>query len=107
MAKSRDEASSAAETIHWVALRGILGAVLLAYFFARGLSTPLRKLAREMRRVGRGEFARSLQIRAPKEVHELAESFNWMTDKLAELDKLKSDFTAHVSHELRTPSTAI
>ncbi|NLJ28172.1 MAG: HAMP domain-containing histidine kinase [Deltaproteobacteria bacterium] len=106
-AKARDQAASAAGMINLVAFKGILGAVLLAYLFARGVSSPLRKLAREMRRVGQGEFTRSVNIKAPKEVHDLAKTFNWMTDKLAELDKLKSDFTAHVSHELRTPLTAI
>jgi len=30
-----------------------------------------------------------------------------MTEELAQLDRLKADFTAHVSHELRTPLTAI
>jgi two-component system sensor histidine kinase GlrK len=30
-----------------------------------------------------------------------------MSEELAQLDKLKADFTAHVSHELRTPLTAI
>jgi two-component system, NtrC family, sensor histidine kinase GlrK len=57
--------------------------------------------------VGRGEFRRSLEIRAPKEVSDLAQAFNWMAAQLAELNEMKADFIAHVSHELRTPLTAI
>src|SRR5262249_14818711 len=52
-------------------------------------------------------FGRSLNIRSPKEVANLAQSFNWMAARLAELDEMKADFIAHMSHELRTPLTAI
>jgi two-component system sensor histidine kinase GlrK len=60
-----------------------------------------------MRRIGRGEFFRTAQVRGPTEVVELAGSFNRMALELEHLDRLKADFTAHVSHELRTPLTAI
>jgi two-component system sensor histidine kinase GlrK len=106
-AESRDQAAAAATMIAWLALGGITLALLLAYLHARSVSRPLNRLAREMHRVGRGEPTRSLEFRAPPEVRDLARTFYWMTEELAQLDRLKADFTDHISHELRTPLTAI
>jgi two-component system, NtrC family, sensor histidine kinase GlrK len=103
----RDHASSAAEVLFWLTLFGMGGASLSAYFHARGISQPLKRLAQGMRHVGRGEFTRSLQINGPKELQDLALAFNMMAEELEHLDRLKADFTAHVSHELRTPLTAV
>ncbi|HBZ55895.1 MAG TPA: hypothetical protein DEO88_10860 [Syntrophobacteraceae bacterium] len=107
IATARDQAAGGATVITWLGLGGISLALLLAYLHARSVSRPLDKLAREMRRVGRGEPTRLLQFRAPPEVQDLARTFYWMTEELAQLDRLKADFAAHVSHELRTPLTAI
>ena len=106
-ALARDQAASAAEVMFWLTLFGIAGAFIMAYVHARGISGPLKVLAREMRRIGRGEFFRTAQAEGPTEVVELARSFNRMAVELEHLDRLKADFTAHVSHELRTPLTAI
>jgi two-component system sensor histidine kinase GlrK len=104
---ARDQAAHAAEIMGWLTIGGVSIAVLLAYFLARGVSRPLRKLAEELRGIGKGEFHRSFPIHAPKEVSELAQAFNWMAERLTELDTMKADFIAHMSHELRTPITAI
>ncbi len=104
---ARDQALGASRMIAWFALGGMFLACLLAYLQARSISNPLNKLAREMRRLGRGEPVRPLTFRSPPEVKELARTFHWMAEELAELDRMKSDFTAHVSHELRTPLTGI
>jgi two-component system sensor histidine kinase GlrK len=106
-ALARDHASSAAEVMFWLTVFGIAGAFVMAYMHARAISRPLRGLAREMRRIGRGEFLCTAQVVGPTEVVELAKSFNLMAEELEHLDRLKADFTAHVSHELRTPLTAI
>jgi two-component system, NtrC family, sensor histidine kinase GlrK len=104
---ARDEALNASRMIAWFAIGGTILAFLLAYVQARSISRPLDRLAREMRRLGKGEPVHPKTFKAPPEVHELASTFYSMADELAELDRLKSDFTAHVSHELRTPLTAI
>jgi two-component system sensor histidine kinase GlrK len=104
---ARDQAASAAGVMAWLTLGGISVAVLLAYFQARGVSHPLKELAQELRYVGKGEFRRSVEVRSPREVGELARAFNWMAERLAELDEMKADFIAHVSHDLRTPLTAV
>jgi len=100
-------AASAAEVMFWLTVFGIAGALVMAYLYARGISRPLSQLAREMRRIGRGEFYHTAHVNGPREVGELARSFNLMAEELEHLDRLKADFTAHVSHELRTPLTAI
>jgi two-component system, NtrC family, sensor histidine kinase GlrK len=106
-AAARDHAVAAANVMFWLTLGGIAGALLLAYFHARGVSLPLRKLADEMHHVGKGKFARPLNSDASKEISELVHAFNRMSTELEELDRLKADFTAHISHELRAPLTAI
>lgn len=103
----RDHASSAAEVLFYLMLFGMAGALLFAFLHARGISRPLKRLAQGMRRVGRGEFTRSVPLYGPKEVQDLAVAFNSMAEELELLDRLKADFTAHVSHELRTPLTAV
>lgn len=106
-AAARDLTISSAQTMAWLTLGGIVAGLLLALLHARGVSLPLKRLAREMHLVGKGRFSRSIEFRAASEVQDLAAAFNRMSGELAQLDKLKSDFTAHVSHELRTPLTAI
>jgi two-component system sensor histidine kinase GlrK len=106
-AAARDQSALAARIVSWLTFGTIGLAVLFAYLYARSISRPLKKLAQELRLVGKGEFQRYLDIRSPQEVGELSRAFNWMASRLAKLDEMKEDFIAHISHELRTPLTAI
>jgi two-component system sensor histidine kinase GlrK len=106
-ASARDQSALAARVVSWLTFGGIVIAVFLAYRHACSVSRPLKQLAQELRRVGKGEFQRYLDIQSPEEVGELSRAFNWMASRLAKLDEMKEDFIAHISHELRTPLTAI
>lgn len=83
-------------------------ALAMVQLLARGLTSPLREMARASRAMARGEHG--LQVSAgdrADEVGELARAFNAMAAELAQTDRQRRDLVANVSHELRTPLGAL
>jgi HAMP domain-containing protein len=53
----------------------VLIAILFGYFFAVGISGPIRILAASTRAISRGEFHQRTPVRGAAEISELAENF--------------------------------
>jgi putative nucleotidyltransferase with HDIG domain len=68
----------------------VLVAVLFGYFFAVGISGPIRGLAASTRAISRGEFHQRTPVRGAAEISELAENFNLMASDIEEyIERLK------------------
>ena len=87
---------------------------LAALVFSRRLTQPLAGLRTATLRMAAGDYGARVAIRAPLEVHDLAESFNGMAaalerdvTELRRQEQLRRELVANVSHELATPLTAI
>ncbi len=79
----------------------ILAASLAVTFtIARGITTPLRSLARAARRIGAGELDSEVRIASRDEIGELGDAFNEMTRGLRERDRLRRTFERYVSKEV-------
>lgn len=82
-------------------------AAISIYFMSRRISNPMREMRRIARKIANGEFESRVGITSNDEVGELAKTFNYMADKLEDIENLRRSFIANVSHELRTPMTSI
>lgn len=82
-------------------------ALLLVYPFARGITSPLREMARASRAMAEGDYAQPVTSTSRDEVGDLARAFDAMRAQLAEVDRQRRDLVANVSHELRTPLTGL
>ncbi len=89
-------------------------ALIIAYFVASSISSPIRQMKQIAERMAKGEFSERVQAKGSDELAELASALNTMADelqlkieRLSHLDKVRTDFVANVSHELKTPLTSI
>lgn len=85
-------------------------ALALAWAGAGRLLAPVRRIADTARRVGADEDLRGrvdLQGGPRDELHDLAETFDGMLDRVEGAVGAQRRFVANASHELRTPLTAI
>jgi signal transduction histidine kinase len=87
-------------------LRPIVAAALsliAVYFFARGLTRPLRDMAAASLSIARGNYDQRVHTASVDEVGQLAQAFNSMAADLAVVERNRKELVANVSHELRTP----
>lgn len=106
-----------AEQISTSASAGTLLALLLSLALAGiigvwgtgALASPLRRLSRATAEVADGQLDApdDLPYERSDEIGELSRSFRHMTNRLAELDRLKAEFVGVASHELKTPINVI
>jgi putative nucleotidyltransferase with HDIG domain len=68
----------------------VLTTIVFGYFFAVGISEPVRGLAASTRAISRGEFHQRTAVRGASEISELAETFNKMAGDIEEyVERLK------------------
>jgi signal transduction histidine kinase len=82
-------------------------ALLIARWLARGMTQPLREMAKAARSMEAGDYGQRVRTGSRDEVGQLAVAFNRMSGELEDLERLRRDLVANVSHELRTPISAL
>jgi signal transduction histidine kinase len=93
-----------------LALAGAAAAALalaMARWLARGMTQPLRDMARAAHRMETGDYSQRVHTTSRDEVGQLAAAFNNMSAELESLERLRRDLVANVSHELKTPISAL
>lgn len=91
-------------------LRPLVASVIgvgMVQVLARGMTSPLRVMARQAAAMAKGDYSARVQATSHDEVGQLAVAFNRMAGELAATDRLRRDLVANVSHELRTPISAL
>ncbi len=108
IAAQRISGAATTTTLGGVALALVI-ALLLGIWTTGAYTTPLRQLRRATAAVAGGELVvpPHLPYGRSDEIGDLSRSFRAMTQRLAELDRLKAEFISIATHELKTPINVI
>ncbi|MGG2075848.1 HAMP domain-containing sensor histidine kinase [Lysinibacillus irui] len=77
--------------------------LLAMLMFAKALIRPITKLTAATQQLAHEKFDTVLDIDRADEIGQLAASFNTMTEKLQENDRLRKEFISNVSHDFQSP----
>ncbi len=91
------------------AMVAVVLAAGIMIWVARRHSSPLGQLTQAAVDFGHGNLKARVTVNSqyPKDIQELALSFNNMADSLEKSEYRRQEFVANVSHELKTPMTTI
>ena len=83
-------------------------AFALALFLSERLSTPLIKITKSAKRMGKGDYDVTFDTHSSyTEINNLSNTLNRAAIELGRADNLQKDMIANVSHDLKTPLTLI
>lgn len=96
---------SAKAVLSFILLAALLAGLMI--WLLQRTTRPLKELAQQAERLGRGDKAEPITESGPREIRDTLTAFNRMQDRL---DRFVSDRTrmlAAISHDLRTPITTL
>ena len=106
----RNLAATGASSLGAVMTIVVLAAIPVALALVtavRHVGLPFGAVMEGADRVAAGDYATRVPEHGPPPMRALARSFNTMTERLQNHDRLRRDLMADVAHELRTPLTVI
>ncbi|PKM94430.1 MAG: two-component sensor histidine kinase [Firmicutes bacterium HGW-Firmicutes-1] len=87
-----------------VGIFSLIFALVLGFFMARRLSTPIAKVINTAEMISKGFFNNRIHENPnTKEMSQLTETVNHLAETLGTQESLRKRLTADVAHELRTP----
>jgi signal transduction histidine kinase len=108
-AEAAEVSSAATQTMLLAVIIALFLTAALGVWTVGALSRPLRQLSGATGVVADGNFAvpTDLPYDRDDEIGDLSRAFGAMTERLAELDRLKAEFVGLATHELKTPINVI
>ena len=76
-------------------------------YFSALILRPVNELNTVMQQTARTGFTVRANPRGNDEIAQLGRTFNMMSEKLQNMDQMRSDFISNASHELKTPLSAM
>jgi len=91
---------------------GVLVFVAVAAVFSvgyciRSMLDPVAQITEKADRIAGGAYGIQIKIQNDDEIGDLAGTINELSSKIAQNEKMQTEFISSLSHELRTPLTAI
>jgi signal transduction histidine kinase len=91
-----------------VGITALAAGVVIAFGLSGSLARPMQRLVEAARKLGQGDLkTRSGDLPGPREIQELARSFDEMAARLERVVQSQREFVANASHQLRTPLTGM
>lgn len=94
--------------IIWLtALALLFPAAAVIFLVSRRIARPVEGIQRAAAALAEGNFGEDLPVAGRDELAQLTRTFNYMKNRLKQVEEMRREFLASVSHELRTPLTSI
>ncbi len=77
--------------------------MIFSFIFSRVVTNPIAGLNRGIKHMSKGDFSSRVKVTGNREMAQLADAFNSMSEKLETLDQSRNQFVSNASHELKTP----
>jgi signal transduction histidine kinase len=103
----REEAFETLVIVIQVMIGVMLVTLLLTWWGAGRVLTPLRRLAETAQAIGESDLTQRLSVQGDGEISQLARIFNEMMDRLQTAFSSQREFVNDAGHELKTPITII
>jgi histidine kinase len=88
-------------------IAAILTALGVSWFVSQHIINPIRSLVALSQRIASGHYEQRLHLDTRDELGELVDSFNRMTQSLANTEAMRIQLLGDVTHELKTPLASI